>query len=255
MTLQEYKSGSPRRPVIPRASRDKALFEFLREALSHFFLLDLLLDSCNFKTLGVASKRPSSAHCCERRRSIMMLSVATKALLFSSVLSGAAVVVAQDCGPAWVCPFTSSPPTLDADLSEWADVVSYSTTLVMIDGTQYEAGNAVYKCMHDENNIYFALEIPGDYRFNSTNNEQCAAIATMMKIGAQATFLNMGGCPDALTGCTQGAIPTTCDAHRVDIGAHWELATTERGVSYPIDTTSGTGDDPVANKDDEYVSE
>ena len=38
---------------------------------------------------------------------------------------------------------------------------------------------------------------------------------------------------------------------QVDIGGHWELATTEMGVAYGIN--NGTGDDAVANKDNEYA--
>jgi hypothetical protein len=48
----------------------------------------------------------------------------------------------------------------------------------------YGLGEASYKCVHDSEKLYFALEIPGEYRFNATNDEQCAAIGTMMKMGS-----------------------------------------------------------------------
>jgi hypothetical protein len=64
----------------------------------------------------------------------------------------------------------------------------------------------------------------------------------------------MGACPDAQAGCdATGGVPATCETYTVDIGAHWELATTEQGVTYPINTVDGTGNDLVANKDDEYA--
>ena len=59
---------------------------------------------------------------------------------------------------------------------------------------------------------------------------------------------NMGGCPLAATSCA--ADPTDCEDYKVDIGGHWELSTTEQGVAYGVN--DGTGDDAVANKDDEY---
>jgi hypothetical protein len=50
-------------------------------------------------------------------------------------------------------------------------------------------------------------------------------------------YYNMGVCPDAQAGCdATGGVPPTCETYTVDIGAHWELATTEQGVTYPINT-------------------
>lgn len=74
----------------------------------------------------------------------------------------------------------------------------------------------------------------------------------------------MGGCPDAFAGCEEG-VPETCDAYRVDIGAHWELSGTERGIFYGVNsvapsgsdnattTAPGTGNDLIATKNDEYA--
>ena len=90
----------------------------------------------------------------------------------------------------------------------------------------------------NETIIYFALEILGDYRFDATDNAKCAAIGTMMKIGSKATYINMGGCPDALSGCPS---TNSCDDYLVDLGSHWELATTEQKVAYPFNVVGGTG--------------
>ena len=73
----------------------------------------------------------------------------------------------------------------------------------------------------------------------------------MTKIGVDATFYNMGGCADSFTVCNETIIDGVCDTHRVDIGAHWELAGTVQGVEYSMNDL--TGDDEVANKDDEYA--
>ena len=75
----------------------------------------------------------------------------------------------------------------------------------------------------------------------------------MLKVGADATFHNMGGCPDAAgPGSCANGVPDTCLPYLVDIGAHWELSTTQQGIMYPV-SAGGTGNDPVANKDDEYA--
>jgi len=181
----------------------------------------------------------------------MLFATAAIVLFATAIPSG----WAQTCPETWKCISTTSPPTLDADVSDWASVEGITTSLVSITGETYPGGDASYKCMYDNDLIYFALEIPGDYRFDPNDNHLCASIATMTKIGASASFINMGGCPDALSGCDTG-VPDTCADYVVDIGAHWELSTTEQNVAYPINVAdsgqAGTGDDGVANKDDEY---
>ena len=167
----------------------------------------------------------------------MFLSFQSSALLSLAASTVVTVVAAQECGTTWMCNPTITPPTLDGNLTDWADVVgAYQSTMVQpLTAAVYDAGDVTYKCQYDADNIYFALEIPGEFRFNATNDHQCASIATMTKIGSMATFDNMGGCPDAMGGCTAGgAIPDTCTDYRVDIGAHWELSETNAGSMYGI---------------------
>ena len=162
------------------------------------------------------------------------------------ILAFVATARAQDCPAAWTCAFTTTPPTLDADVSDWDSVNGITTSLLMITGETYASGDASYKCVYDDELIYFALEIPGDYRYSDSDNALCAAIATMMKIGSQATYVNMGGCPDALaSGCNNGP-PDTCVDYLVDIGAHWELAGVEQSVEYPIPGESNAISDEYA---------
>lgn len=155
------------------------------------------------------------------------------------------------------CSKTDSAPTLDAKLDEWASVTGGIETEMhqAQTVTKYGGGTSSYKCLYDDTNIYLSMEIPGNYRFNSTDNKMCAAIGTMMKIGADATFVNMGGCPVA---CTDG-VADACKPYVVDLGAHWELKTTEQNVKYDLnvdnagnDADNAPGNDLVANKDDEY---
>ena len=62
---------------------------------------------------------------------------------------------------------------------------------------------------------------------------------------------NMGGCPLAMGPDKCDVVPGGCESHLVDIGGHWELKTTQMGVTYGVDLETGTGNDPIANKDDE----
>eukprot|EP00985_Skeletonema_marinoi_P016101 scaffold8559_cov135-Skeletonema_marinoi.AAC.9 len=69
-------------------------------------------------------------------------------------------------------------------------------------------------------------------------------------MGEKATLFNMGGCPlSEAVNCD--AVPEACAPYAVDIGAHWELKTTERGVMYG--PNEGSGNDLIANKDDEFA--
>jgi hypothetical protein len=168
-------------------------------------------------------------------------------------------VQAQVCPKTWQCLPTTTAPTLDGNLNEWVDVSGIESSLKSsITGT-YFLGTAAFKCQYDDTNIYMAMEIPGLYQFNATDDHFCAAIATMIKVGVDASFVQMGNCPDAGPGseCSD-TILEACDTYRVDIGAHWELSGTEQSVFYNLTTTATPdgekpGNDLVANKDDEWA--
>ena len=68
-------------------------------------------------------------------------------------------------------------------------------------------------------------------------------------MGAKATFPYMGGCPLA-EAYECDVAPEGCADYKVDLGGHWELSTTEMNTHYVVN--DGTGNDEIANKDDEY---
>lgn len=134
-------------------------------------------------------------------------------------------------------------------------MTAFTTNMVNTVQVEWSAGNSTYKCLYDDEHIYFAFEIPGEYRFSTEDNHLCAAVATMFKIGSKAEYVNMGNCPDAANGCPEDI--SVCDDYRVDIGAHWELSKTEQNIMYGVNPSApagnGTGNDlSEANKDDEY---
>ncbi|KAL7502551.1 hypothetical protein ACHAXN_000652 [Cyclotella atomus] len=148
------------------------------------------------------------------------------------------------------CSPVNDAPTLDGDNSDWSSVETFQTSLAgALTAAPYPNDNLKVQCVYDDDRIYFLFEVPGVYRFDTTDNHKCAAISTMFKMGEEAMLYNMGNCPMAATSCPSN--PEDCVDYKVDIGGHWELATTEMGVAYGIN--NGTGDDAVANKDDEYA--
>lgn len=153
------------------------------------------------------------------------------------------------------CSRNTTTITLDADLTEWTGVAGISTPLQQpYSGPTYAGGAASYKCLYSDTHLYLTMEIPGTFRFDATSNEKCAAVSTMFKIGEKATFVNMGGCPLALSNqsvCDNLMIPDACEDYRVDLGSHWELSATTQGVEYGINLVNGTGGD-VFDKNDEY---
>lgn len=134
------------------------------------------------------------------------------------------VAVAQeycDAPTTFTCqPTDDSVITIDANLDEWTDVKGIQTPLTpALGGTVYAGGDATYKCRFSDTYLYLTMEIPGSYRFDTSDSAKCASISTMFKVGAEATFVNMGGCPEVLadTGVCEGltAIPTSCESYRV----------------------------------------
>ena len=144
---------------------------------------------------------------------------------------------------------TASPPTLDAsDISDrGVGVEVFESPLTgALTTKMYTAGNMKIQCVYDATDI-FLYQIPGKCMFDITDNKKCASVASMFQMGEKATCfnINMGGYPlSEAVYCA--AVPEGCAPYTVDIGAHRELKTTERG-------NEGTGNDLIVNKDDEFA--
>ncbi|KAL7518299.1 hypothetical protein ACHAWX_003146, partial [Stephanocyclus meneghinianus] len=84
-------------------------------------------------------------------------------------------------------------------------------------------GHVTLWCVYDEDCIYFLLEVPGTYQFESTDVN--ASILTMFEMDSDAMLY-------------------------VDIGGHWELTTTKMGIKHGIRGSSGL--DTVSRKHGAY---
>jgi hypothetical protein len=160
------------------------------------------------------------------------------ALIIITLLLKTNTVSAQDCPLALTCVPAKAKPVLDGKLDEWVAVQGLNSSIQQpISLNQYPGGETMYKCMYDTTTIYFALQIPGEYSFNETLPGLTPAVGLQHKIGPNATFFNMGGCPEAVKACANG---TVCDSYRVDIAPHWITFQTQQGVAYGVGGNSGT---------------
>jgi hypothetical protein len=160
----------------------------------------------------------------------------------------------QSCTPveSITCVPAQSTPTLDGNMDEWSSVeVTEAPLTAAMTAASYPYGNGNVKiqCVYDQEKVYFVFQIPGPYSFDTVDNHLCASVSTMFKMGEDATLYNMGGCPLAAADCP--ADSSACEDYLVDIGGHWELKTTEQATYYG--TNTDTGNDLIANKDDEYA--
>ncbi|KAL7445572.1 hypothetical protein ACHAXM_009928 [Skeletonema potamos] len=174
-----------------------------------------------------------------------------QSILLAAIGSIASAATANSCTSISTlqCQKTATPPSLDTSGDTWSAIETVETPLTAALTSQlYTPGNVKIQCVYDDEQVYFRFQVPGKYSFDSTNDEKCAAMSEMFQIGEKAELYNMGNCPMGMGSCSGLA---DCSEYLVDVSPHFELASTERAVIYEPNT--GTGDDAIANKDDEYA--
>lgn len=120
------------------------------------------------------------------------IAAAAASLAFASSIAVVNAEASCTSPKTFICHPTTTPPTLDGDLSDWSDhadaAVTSSLTAAM-GAMPYGAGDLTMRCVYDDTRIYFAFEVPGAYRFDPDDDHKCASISTMMQVGPDATFL------------------------------------------------------------------
>ncbi|GAV83061.1 EB_dh domain-containing protein [Cephalotus follicularis] len=114
----------------------------------------------------------------------------------------------------------------------------------------YKAGKMTVKALHDGNDVFFLLQVDGDYLYSKGNSNKCASVALMFQIGEDATYHNMGGCKEGSQSCTS----KTCKGHEVDI-MHFSIGNAIPGRLYggnAIDNRDGNGGDRFGHLVDVY---
>ncbi|CAL1384401.1 unnamed protein product [Linum trigynum] len=145
--------------------------------------------------------------------------------------------------------------TVDGHSDDWTDVDGFEFPLrPALDpdaDKEYKAGKMTVKALHDGRDVFFFLEVDGDYAYSKGDNTKCASVSLMFQVGADATYHSMGGCKEGTDTCTN----KTCKGHEVDI-MHFSLGNAIPGRLYggnPIDNGDGNGGDRFGHLVDLYA--
>ncbi|KAL5795745.1 hypothetical protein ACOSQ2_000565 [Xanthoceras sorbifolium] len=145
--------------------------------------------------------------------------------------------------------------TLDGHADEWEDIYGSEFSLFpALDPDadhEYKAGKMTVKTLHDGRDVFFLLQVDGEYKYSKGENNKCPSVALMFQIGEDATYHNMGGCKEGPDSCTN----KTCKGHEVDI-MHFSIGKAIPGRLYgsnPIDNRDGNGGDRFGHLVDVYA--
>lgn len=145
--------------------------------------------------------------------------------------------------------------TLDGRADDWHDIYGFEFSLLpALDPDQdkeYKGGKMIVKALHDGNNIYFLLQVDGDYVYSKGNDKGCPSVALMFQVGDKATYRRMGGCQESPTTCNR----TSCHGFEVDI-MHFSIGNAIPGRLYgwnPVDSRDGNGGDRYGHLVDLYA--
>ncbi|GKU87040.1 hypothetical protein SLEP1_g1495 [Rubroshorea leprosula] len=135
--------------------------------------------------------------------------------------------------------------TLDGLADDWEDIdgseFSLRPALDPDEDHEYAGGKMTVKALHDGKDVFFLLQVDGDYAYVNGDSRKCPSVALMFQIGGDASYHNMGGCKEGPDSCTN----KNCKGHEVDM-MHFSIGTAIPGRLYggnPIDNSNGTGGD------------
>ncbi|XP_004309481.1 PREDICTED: uncharacterized protein LOC101311061 [Fragaria vesca subsp. vesca] len=145
--------------------------------------------------------------------------------------------------------------TLDGHADDWKDMDGSEFSLLpALDPdaeNEYAAGKMTLKALHDGRDVFFMVQVDGDYAYSKGENNKCPSVALMFQIGEAATYHNMGGCKEGVDSCTN----KTCKTHEVDI-MHFSIGNAIPGRLYggnPMDNRDGNGGDRFGHLVDLYA--
>ncbi|KAJ6400944.1 hypothetical protein OIU84_016379 [Salix udensis] len=144
--------------------------------------------------------------------------------------------------------------TLDGHADDWKDIDAFDSSLLPAldpdDDKEYTGGKMTVKALHDGNDVFFLLQVDGNYAYTKGDNNKCPSVALMFPIGDEATYHNMGGCKEGTDACNK----KTCKGHEVDI-MHFSVGNAIPGRLYggnPLDNGDGNGGDRFGHLVDLY---
>ncbi|KAI4349752.1 hypothetical protein L6164_010312 [Bauhinia variegata] len=186
-------------------------------------------------------------------------------VLFSLAFASIGGVNSHEESGEWICDsnseirvvadFNPGLITLDGHADDWKDIDGFEFSLLpALDPdaeNEYKGGKMTVKSLHDGHDIFFLLQVDGDYAYSKGDSSKCPSVALMFQIGEKASYHNMGGCEEHSTSCTN----KTCKGHEVDI-MHFSIGNAIPGRLYggnPVDNGEGNGDDRFGHLVDLYA--
>ncbi|XP_057493081.1 uncharacterized protein LOC130778579 [Actinidia eriantha] len=185
--------------------------------------------------------------------------------LVAIVVLGSTLVKSHEESGEWSCESDSEARvaaefrpgliTLDGHADDWKGVDGFDFSLLPAldpdDDHKYSGGKMTLKALHDGKDVYFLLQVDGDYVYSKGDNNKCPSVALMFQVGESASYHNMGGCKDAPGTCTS----KSCRGYEVDI-MHFSIGNAVPGRLYGgnvIDNTEGNGGDRFGHLVDLYA--
>ncbi|XP_023004576.1 uncharacterized protein LOC111497835 [Cucurbita maxima] len=143
--------------------------------------------------------------------------------------------------------------TLDGHADDWKDIDGFEFSLLQAldpdDDNEYSGGKMTVKALHDGRDVFFLLQVDGDYRYIKGESSKCPSVALMFQIGESATYHNMGGCKEGKNTCTN----KTCKGYEVDL-MHFSIGNAIPGRLYGGNTVDvGNGEDEFGHLVDLYA--
>lgn len=186
-------------------------------------------------------------------------------LLVLFLVSGSTLVDSHKESGDWSCEsdpeariaaeFSPGLVTLDGHADDWKNVDGFEFSLLpALDphpDHEYKGGKMIVKALHDGKDVYFMLQVDGDYVYSKGDGTKCPSVALMFQVGESATYHDMGGCKESPTTCNSAS----CHGYEVDI-MHFSIGNAVPGRLYggnPIDNKDGTGGDRFGHLVDVYA--
>ncbi|KAK9704745.1 hypothetical protein RND81_07G008400 [Saponaria officinalis] len=137
----------------------------------------------------------------------------------------------SNSGTQIVADFRPGVITLDGRPDDWLHIPGFQFPLLpALDphlDDAYPSGHMTLKALHDGKDVFFLLQVDGDYAYSLGNSNKCPSVALMFQIGANATYHNMGGCKESPDSCTN----KSCRGYEVDL-MHFSIGTAIPGRLY-----------------------
>ncbi|KAL0422103.1 UNVERIFIED_CONTAM: hypothetical protein Slati_3233200 [Sesamum latifolium] len=119
--------------------------------------------------------------------------------------------------------------TLDGHADDWGDVDGFEFPLRPAldpdEDKEYKAGKMTVKALHDGTDVFFMLQVDGDYVYNKGDDHKCPSVALMFQVGESATYHD---------------VRTSCRGFEVDI-MHFSIGNSIPGRLYGGNSISGEG--------------